>query len=197
MTDYPLQVRTYEQLLGDFDGELPSSTKILNLIHTLYQKRMGWRDYNDAATAVTPIALTLVDTYYPVTNDGLGPYSISDYIIDGLEAVWNTTTNQLNFTELSLGDVITLRINMVFNSSSPNSAFKFRFKGAVGDASEYTINLHEAGYKTAGSHPISLHVTIPMEYAVTLNNPGQLEVSCDTSGATVEVVGFVVKLDKW
>ena len=52
------------------------------------QSRMGIWDYNDLATATTPIQLTPVNTFVKMTNDDLGPATIKTYKLQEVADLW-------------------------------------------------------------------------------------------------------------
>lgn len=65
----------------------------------------------DSETSGTPISLP-VDTDTTLTNDGLGAGSSEDYLPDGIPSIWDADNNQFDFSSLSLGDIVTITIDI-------------------------------------------------------------------------------------
>jgi len=156
--------------------------------------QVGWWDYNDAATAVTPIALTVADTYYTLTNDGVGPLTNLAYSLAGLTNIWNTTTNRFDFSGLSLGDTLDIRLDVTITTAGANDNVSINTHLAEGGVPYELIVLSEKGYKTAGPH----HEILPLHMHIgdtnTQGNGAYFEAKCDGTGATVVVNGWYVRV---
>lgn len=97
----------------------------------------GFIDYNDTATAVTPITLA-ADTWTTVTNDGLGAFSNSAYMPAGVTQLMDTSTGEFDFTELSLGDIALIRNDFTVTPSINGSRVELRYVLGTGGG-EYTL----------------------------------------------------------
>lgn len=155
--------------------------------------QMGWWDYNDAATAVTPIELTVADTYYTLTNDGAGPLTNLAYSLAGLTNIWNTTTNRFDFSGLSLGDTLDIRLDVTITTAGANDNVSVNAQLAEGGIPYGLIVLSEKGYKTTGPHHEILPLHLYIGDANTQANGAFFEVKCDGTGATVVVNGCYVR----
>tara|TARA_R110002126_G_scaffold73784_2_gene184023 strand:- start:3110 stop:3724 length:615 start_codon:yes stop_codon:yes gene_type:complete len=155
--------------------------------------QMGWWDYNDAATAVTPIALTLADTYYPLTNDGAGPFTNLAYGLDGVTGIWNTVTNRFDFSGLALGATLDIRLDVTIVTAGANDNVTVGMHLAEGGTPYDLVILSEKGYKTAGSHHEILPLHLYIGDANTQLNGAYFEALCDGTGATVQVNGFFIR----
>ena len=85
----------------------------------------GFVDYNDAATAVTPIVLA-ENTWTTITNDGQGPATNKLFMPEGVTELM-TPTGELDFSELSLGDDIIIRNDFKVSPNVNNALLEFRF----------------------------------------------------------------------
>ena len=155
--------------------------------------QMGWWDYNDAATAVTPIPLTLADTYYPLTNDGAGPYTNIGYALDGV-AIWNATNNRFDFSGLALGSTVDIRLDITIVTATANDNVTVGMHLAEGGLPYDLVILSEKGYKTAGSHHEILPIHLYIGDTNTQQNGAYFEALCDTAGATVQVNGYFARV---
>lgn len=156
----------------------------------------GWWDNNDLTTATTPIALTVANTQYEMTNDGAGSFTNLTYGIDGTANIWNTSTNRFDFTGLNLGDTVDVRFDVEYVTTSANTAISLDIELGVG-ASPYQIALvSEDNKKTAGTYKVVVQMSFYMGDANTRNNPARVLASADTTGTTVKVNGWFARAIK-
>lgn len=154
--------------------------------------RGGSLDYNDSATAITPIniPLGLVDT--DITNDGAGPFTNKTYAPVGVSDVWNTTTNMFDWSDLKLGDMVDIRLDLNITTLSPNQLVEVDLLVAVGGV-QYAIPFSRNVYKNAGLQNLNGYNGIYMGDANTLNNGAKFVVRSD-SAATLVVNGWHCKV---
>lgn len=157
-----------------------------NGITTQTPLRMGWWDYNDTATAGTPIVLSTAGSFFDLTNDGLGPFTNKSYKLPEVTDVWDVSTNRLDFTSLKLGDVVNFRIDTTVTTNGANDVISIAMELGLG-ASPYTLNIVERGYRYAGTHNLVTMFSVYMGDTNTLNNPAKIKMSSDT-GTTNSVV---------
>jgi len=154
---------------------------------------MGWVDYNDLATATTPIPLTLADTFYDLTNDGLGGFTNKAYKPLGHGEIWDTALNQFDFSSLKLGDTVDIRYDVEITTSGANRDINTRLNLAIGSGSDYILPIDHHAYKAAGTYQIVRYISIYMGDDNTLNNPAKFAMSSDGTGDTVKVNGWYVR----
>lgn len=156
----------------------------------------GVYDYNDLVTATTAIDLTVADTQYELTNDGLGAFSNNTYALSGLADIWDTATNRFVFndgTGLSLGDTVDIRFDIEVTTTSANTAAGLALELGVG-GTPYQIDINPpTNFKTAGTHKIVQWMGVYMGDNNTLLNPARVLASADTTGASVKVNGWYVR----
>ncbi len=154
----------------------------------------GFTDYNDSATATTPIVL-LSDTWTAVPNDGLGVFSNSLYKPKGVTALMDGT-GLIDCSELSLGDVILIRNDFTVTPDTNNASLSFRYTLGAGGSS-YTLE-KRLGRLDEGSglgYRFSLNVDeIYMGDTNTKDNPIGLEVKLSTSGSFVNAGSVITVL---
>jgi hypothetical protein len=157
------------------------------------ERRMGWSDYNDSATAGSPIALTVADTFYTLTNDGLGPFSQSGYKIPQHDELWDVNTDSFDFSSLTLGDTVELRIDVLVTTTGPTREITMRVAVAQGSPGPYTLQVDQRSFKNAGTHQIVALATGYVGDVNTQNFPMNIEVASDGVGTNVVVNGWFVK----
>ena len=156
----------------------------------------GAYKYSDTATVATPIELTLADTEYELTNDGLGTETFLDWPVPGLPNVWNTSTNRLVFSNddvLSLGDNLDILVEVDVTTTSVNTAISV-YLDLDPDGTPFRLNLlSEFNFKDAGTYPIDVFTPFFMKSTDILNGGGRLLIEADSTGAEVAVRGFFIR----
>lgn len=164
-------------------------------IGTTVQK-MGWYDYNDTATASTPIALSVVDTWYPLPNDTLGSFT-AKYPFTDVAEVWNPVTGSFDFSDLPLYSTIDLRLDVQFTSGSPNTALDISLFVDDGNVGQFQIPfIVEQNYKLAGTRQVIRYNGLYIGSSAVQNGPARFKAKSDTTGASVIVYGWYAKIHK-
>lgn len=178
-------VITYlSEFVGGFSNAGGSAIPTSDIFHG------GFVDYNDLGTTATPITFTAVG-HVVLTNDKAGAFTNEVYLPDGITSIFSN--NKFDFSELKLGDMIDIRIDISVNTDSPNQEVKVDLALAVGTAGEYLIPFEDIFEKSAGFHPINRFNGVYMGDLNTLNNPGEFRLSSDSSGNVV-VNGWYCKI---
>lgn len=151
----------------------------------------GWEDYDDAATSGTPIALTLAATEYKLTNDGLGPVTDVTYRLPGNTAIWDTSTNQFDFSSLNVGDFVTLRVDITPTTGGANHELTLRMNFAIGGAIPFSLLIQKNNIKTASTSQITRYFSFFIGGTDVRDNPAELTMECSNTGATVIVQGWL------
>lgn len=166
----------------DLDGRMSKSDKA----------RVGFANYHDVGTGSSAISLATPGTWYQLTNDAAGANSIDTYLPEGVTSLWDEVNDQLDFTELSLGDQVDIRIDLSITTSSANQEVDLRLVMGVGDMSTYNLNIGHISYKTAGTYSLIVHANVYMGNTLTRDNPAEIEIKSDAT-ATVVVNGFYIR----
>lgn len=154
---------------------------------------IGVVDYSDNATQTTPINVAANTPVY-LTNDTLGAFTNRAYLPEGVTDVWDSSLNQFDFSELSLGDVVDIRLDLEITTTTANQVGSIVLELGIGGAS-YDIPFISTTVKTAGSHPLNRFNSVYMGDNNTLLNSAKFRVESDAS-ATVKVNGWYCKIIK-
>jgi hypothetical protein len=169
----------------------------MNLLSNMIPgQQFGWVDFNDLATATTPISMPLADTLYTLTNDGLGPNTNLLYALPGTETIWDSVTNQFDFTMLNVGDVITVRGDFVWNATTNNTDFHIGLELGIGTGSVFTLPMIEHSTKLSGSHQIIATYVFYIGADFVKNNPGRMWVESTGIGDSVKVNGWFIQIQR-
>lgn len=153
----------------------------------------GFWDYNDTSTSITPLDLTVAGTEYQLPNNGLGVNTTNAYALPGVSHVFNTSTNYFQFSNLKLGDTVDIRIDCEITTTSANNLLNLFLELGIGLA-PYKLNIDQKYFKTAATHKVVANISIYIGNLTTLNGLGRLLASCDTTGASVKVNGWFVRV---
>lgn len=146
----------------------------------------GFVDYNDALTATMPIAL-VADTWTTLTNDILGVFTNTSFIPSGVTSMLDPLTGQLDFSELSLGDVVLIRKDFTVTPSTNNQLLQTRYILGTG-AGEYTLEKLVGKMDTGGGTPVRQSSEVDMIYmgdSNTRDNPVTIQIKTSGIGTVV------------
>lgn len=202
----PRTFYNYKDLVQLDDVEIPSLTngKILGVANvggvnkvvqvnrpadgTTYFSAVGGFDYNDLETQTTPLAYTTGDLQ--LTNDTLGSYTFLSQPPYGVTRVWDEDTNTFDFSQLSIGDEVFLRLHINLTTTSANQISGLKVLFGEGTANEYEqpIDLGIA-FKTAGSHDVLRELKFYIGNNDWKNTPAKLLFNSDAN-ASIVVYGW-------
>lgn len=156
----------------------------------------GVVDYNDTATATTPITL-VTNTWTTLTNDGLGAFTNTTYAPNNSLPMLSGT-GQIDASRLSLGSWLVIRPDYTVTPSSNNSSLEFRYQLGTG-AGAYTLERNEGRLDLGAGIPyrraLQAHF-IYMGDANTRDNPITLQIKLSSSGTVVNAgmaIGVVTR----
>lgn len=153
----------------------------------------GLFDYNDAATAITPIVVTVAGSPVVLTNDGAGPNTNKLFPPVGVTDVWLVGSDVFDWSQLKLGDMVDIRLDIDVITASVNTEVSVDLHLGTGGAA-YTIPfVTETNFKNTGTHKLNRFNGIYMGDLNTLNNGGQFKISTDKD-CTVVVNGWYARI---
>lgn len=157
-------------------------------------RTIGWVDYNDAATTVTPIAFT-AGVEAKLTNDTLGAFTNTAYLPDGVTSIWNPTTNQYDWSQLSNGDMIEIRFDGEVTTTAVNQTIDVLLYLAIGGATYSVPFIAGQQFKTAGTYRLIRWLGIYLGDNNTSQNPAEFRIVSDGNGS-IKVNGQYNKITK-
>ena len=158
------------------------------------QSAIGFADYNDTATAVTPISVS-ASTWTKLTNNKLGAQTKIDALPSGITNLWNATTNQLAFSEVPINSMLEIRADLIVTTTAANQILKLRTKLGIGSASEFSSELSDIQLKTAGAKTVIETFHFYIGYDDIKNSPGEIQIWSDAA-CTVKVNGWYIRVVK-
>ena len=177
---------------ADFLETDPSSPSyIFNVPPSMYSS-VGFFDYNDLATHTTPLAF-VANIPKKLTNDTLGSFTNIDNPPYGVATIWNKTTNEFDFSSLSVGDTIDFRVDLLINTIGMNENVKIFLRLAKGSPSQYDLYFCEKTFENSGSYNIQTYYGIYIGSEDFKDYPAELYIVGDTGG-TVVVNGWYTRV---
>ena len=173
---------------GTGDTLRASMVKVNDNFTELYLKKYGFVDYNDLATATTPITITGGGGFVYLTNDELGAFTNKSYPPGGVTDVWDSSTNAFDFSELNLGSKMDYRLDVTITTTAANQEVDLQIELAIG-AGVYSLSVAQRQYKTAGTYPAVVSNFVYMGDSNTMDNPAKFKISSGNN-ATVIVNGW-------
>lgn len=187
--------------IGTIDNDGNGSTlkdggKIINdNFDELYARQVGYFDYSDLATTGTPIAVTLGTSPLALPNDGVGAFTNKLFPPVGVTDVWNAGSGMFDWTQLSVGDTVDIRLDVDVITTVVNTEIKIDLHLGIGGG-VYTIPwILEINFKNTGTHKLNRFNGIHIGDANTLDNGGQFKISTDKN-CTVVVNGWYCRILK-
>mgnify|MGYP001079671057 CR=1 FL=1 len=154
----------------------------------------GIYDYRDSATSTTPISVT-ANTSTVITNDGIGADTYKKLPDAGPEDIYDIATNSFDFSNLLVGDMIDIRLDLEITTTANNQDFSIDLElGQSGTV--YTIPfIVDQNVKSIGSTSVIRYNGIYMKDSNTIDNSAQFKI-ISSDALTLEVHGWYCKLMK-
>ena len=152
----------------------------------------GWADYEDVATIGTPINVTATPTV--LTNDGTGVNTNTKYLPvgdNGVTQLWDTSSNGFDFSDLDVGDMVDIRMDITMITASNNTAVDVDlYMGSGGSIVVPFIS--QQNFKSTGSFEVIRYMGVYIGSADVRDSLAQLKVSADNN-CTCTVNGWYIK----
>ena len=155
----------------------------------------GIMDYNDAGTAGTPIVVTGGGAAVTLTNDEAGAFTNKTYKPAGVTDVWDALNDTFDWSDLKLGDMVDIRIDVDVITTATNTEVKIDLELGTGGFAYNIPWILETNYKTSGTHKLNRYNGVYMGDANTLNNGAVFKISADKN-CTVVVNGWYCRIIK-
>lgn len=171
----------------------PSEDAVRTAINEVtFLNAMGTFHYADLATQTVPISVTSgVET--KLTNDAEGDNTNVSNAPFGVSSLWNPITNQFDFSQLSVGDVVHFRPDLSIDLIGTNTSYKLYIKMAVGGLYPWTLNVHNGERKTTDEFDETVFAGFDIGSEDVKNFPAEMYILTD-AGATVTVNGWYIEV---
>ena len=121
---------------------------------TTYFSAVGGFDYDDLETKTTPLNYTTGEL--KLTNDTLGTNTFLEQSPFGITSVWDESINSFDFSQLSEGDQVFLRVNIDHTTTVANQVSGLKLKFSLGNDVFFYVDIDtDIENKQAGTHNIT------------------------------------------
>lgn len=152
---------------------------------------MGLIDYNHGSGSQPYTSGELV-----LINDGTGQNTNKNYKPEGVNDIWDSIKNEFDFSELSLGDTVDIRLDMNVLTSSPNQTVDVVLRLAEGTPNAYDIPfIVDNDIKSVKNTRLVRFNGVYLGDSATKDNPAKFIFTSDDP-ATVTVNGWYVRIFK-
>ena len=152
----------------------------------------GWADYADVATIGSPIAVSAVPAV--LTNDGLGVDTNTSYLPvggNGITQLWNTSSNGFDFSDLNIGDMLEIRMDIDVIIASNNTAVDVNLHMGSGGTVIVPFISHQ-NFKTTGTFEVIRYMGLYIGSTDVRDTLAQLKINADNN-CTCIVNGWYIK----
>jgi len=149
----------------------------------------GWQDWSHGGSSQT---LTLASTFYALENDGAGSYTNTSFKVPSHGNIWDTTTDLLDLSDLSIGDEVTIRADLEVTTSASNHEISVRLRLDMG-GTPFNLTLEQKSFKSAGTHQLTVQKSFYVGSAGVRDNPAEIQIASDNTGDSVQVLGWYIK----
>lgn len=157
--------------------------------------KMGILDYADLTTQTTPISITGGSGFVEITNDSDGSNTFLTLPPTGVTNVWDGTLNTFDWSELTSGDTVDIRLDVEVTTTVANTEINIELFLGTG-AGAYSIPfITRINFKTAGTYPLNRYNGIYMRDSNTIDNGGVFKISSDQD-CTLKVNGWYCKINR-
>jgi len=164
--------------------------EIKTSVNAVYDTLGGFAFYEDATTAVTPIAI-VADTWTDLTNDKAGSGTLTTYKPSYVSGdLWDTATNTIDLDELANGKVVMIRTDFEYTPSSSNQHIDARLY-----FSDVPKELHFLHADVGSQHEEHHFVHTSMFYVDSNIQTSDVKIQFQSNGAgSVQVNGFLISV---
>jgi hypothetical protein len=152
----------------------------------------GWANYADVTTTGSPIAVSAVPT--ALTNDGLGVDTNTAYLPiggNGITQLWNTSSNGFDFSDLNVGDMLEIRMDISVVIASVNTVVDINLLMGTG-GSVVVPFISDQNYKATGTFEVIRYMGIYIGSTDVRDTLAQLKIEADKA-CTCTVHGWYIK----
>ena len=154
--------------------------------------RTGWADYNDLASASSPVIVTQAGSPVVLPNDALGPQTIDTYLPVGVSSIWDGV-DSFDWSQLPMGAIIDIRLDIELITTSVNTQIEVDLHLGTGAGSYIIPFIPETNFKDTTSHKVDTYHGIYLGDANTRDNGGQFKIVTDKD-CSIIVNGWYCKI---
>jgi len=115
----------------------------------------------------------------------------------GVTSVYNASTNRLDFSQLSLGDMLDISLDIEATTTAINQVVNVDLVLALGQPDEYRLAfVGNTQYRDIGVNKITQYLGLLINTNSVKNNPAKF-VFNSTQNSTIKVNGYYIKITRY
>ena len=173
------------------ENDIEADAYIKNKPEQLFSS-LGYFDYADLATQTTPITVA-PNTQTLLTNDADGADTNISQPPYGVTAIWDADSDEFNFSQLSIGDTVDIRVHLKTTTTTANQKYHVDMKFAFDAPDEFENRIFSQVVKTYGEDEQTFITTLYIGSESVKNYPARFYITSDDD-ATVKVVGWFCRV---
>jgi hypothetical protein len=151
----------------------------------------GYAVYEDSRAST----LTLTaDTLTVVPNNALGTNTTNDYLPLGVTNLWNAATSSFDFSELSVGDTVEMRIIVQPTTTSNNTEIELDLYLGSGGTQYKVPFITTQNFQFAGLYEATRYTSFPIRDEDTRTSAAQFKAKADKD--CLQTDDFFVKVTR-
>lgn len=149
----------------------------------------GWFYYEDLATKTTPLTI-VANVVKTLTNDTGGDATNDNYPPFGVSSLWNSTTNQVDFSQLQGGDMVKIRVGLDITTDVNNAQWAVRIRAELAHLrAKMIFDIANGFQETAATFQKTMFNEIFIESYLT-DYPAEFQFFSNKAGSVI-VGGFL------
>lgn len=157
-----------------------------------YLNSVGSFRYQDLSSQITPVSI-IASTDTLIANDTEGDKTNLSNSPYGVSTVYLETENAFDFSSLSIGDTIDLRIDLTIETTIANQIFKLFARTATSSINEEDKYFAFEQIKSIGTNSFSFSIPFDIANGDIQNNPAQIFINSDAS-ASISNINYYVEV---
>ena len=146
----------------------------------------------DYSSSLPDVEYVTTNQHLKLLNDGIGIYTNKKYAKQ--RELWNTSTNQFDFSNLKLGDDVSIRIDLNVTTMTDNQEINLIADiGCFPESGGYKMQFYKNTIKNKGKHNIISIFNLYIGNDYIFKNPSELLFSSDNE-AIVLLNGFYLSV---
>lgn len=152
--------------------------------------RGGWATYFNGDVSLISLSANVPTQLTMDTGTG---ESREEFLPLGTTSLWDSLTNSLDFSSLSIGDMLDIRLDGTINTPGFNDSYLAELHVAVGSASEFVIPIASGSKLFGGESLVSRYVGMFVGSQDVIDYPTKLFIT-STASAGVRLDDIYIKV---
>jgi len=152
----------------------------------------GYAVYDDSRASTLTLTAGVLTV---VPNDALGTATTNDYLPLGVTNLWNAATSSFDFSELSVGDTVEMRIIVQPTTTNNNTEIELDLYLGSG-VNQYKVPfITTQNFQFSGLYEATRYTSFPIRDEDTRISPAQFKAMADKN-CTLQTDDFFVKVTR-